>query len=258
MDLRIALNEQQARLIIQALDLYSRLMIGQVEALDYVFREMSARPPKETYGQMDLEKVRVFIAELKAVTFPQHPLNGSFSIGNPAVHENARMMVDIQDVIEHALYDPEKDHSVHRAKFEPFHHSKETPLPTVEKLDSSKKIPYDPIKFVPLDWDYDFHQHDWDHAGSTNPEVIRCNVEMLRQLDNGLKNGYKFEVTTDGGSPRVGWGRVIRLEMGYPWPYEDFKHMVPTIVVERVSPMSGQLVSECFCFVALSDMREVQ
>lgn len=256
MDIRITLSEHQARLIKKALDLYSRLLIGQVEELEYVFRNFSMLPPKTTYNQMDLKKVSEIIPQLKAVTFPQHPMNGSFSIGNPEVHDSARQMVDIQDVIEHALYNPEKDPSMHRAKYEPFHHSKETPLPIVEKLPSQKNYS-GPMKFIPLNWNYDFHQHDWEHGSSTNPDVIKANVEMLRQLEKALKDGKTFEATTDSGSPKVGWGKVVRLEMSYPWPWQDYKHSVPTIVIERKDPMSGQLKKESFCFTSLSDIREV-
>lgn len=241
MNIRITLSEQQARLINKALDLYARLLIGQVEELEYVFRHISMLPPKTTYDQMDLEKVCEIIPQLKAVTFPQYPMNGSFSIGNPEVHDSARQMVDIQDTIEHALYDPEKDHSVHRAKFEPFHHSKETPLPTVEKIE-------DPEALSPVDWTHNFTQYDWEHGGAINPECAKQSQEFLKTLEEGLAAGKKFEATTDSGSPRCGWEKVIEVGMG-----RSRGRYMPVVIT------MGQFGSQlCNSFLQIRDIREVE
>lgn len=68
----------------------------------------------------------------------------------------------------------------------------------------------------PVDWDYDFEEHGWDRTGAFNPELIPGRVEMLRKL---AENPDGYEATTDGGWPRVGWGRVGRVGMYDGWPY---------------------------------------
>lgn len=69
-------------------------------------------------------------------------------------------------------------------------------------------------KVGPIDWGYDFASHDWDHGGVTNPKHVRDAVERLRMME-----GTPCEATTDGGWPRVGWGRVIDAGMYDGWPY---------------------------------------
>jgi hypothetical protein len=67
----------------------------------------------------------------------------------------------------------------------------------------------------PIDWAYDFMQHAWsEHKGGINPECIPRMIEMLRQIENG-----DWLATTDGGSPKVGWKRVIAVRMYDGWPH---------------------------------------
>lgn len=97
----------------------------------------------------------------------------------------------------------------------------------------------------PVDWSYDFDTHDWNHGGSTNPEhVARCR-EMIRTLDGAER---AWEATTDGGIPRVGWGRVLAVGMYDGWPYW---RPVPSVLID------GFLGAEWTSFCGLSDIRPV-
>lgn len=66
-----------------------------------------------------------------------------------------------------------------------------------------------------IDWSYDFTEGE-AHYG-WEPEAI----ERLRTLDNAFRNGTldKWEATTDGGWPRVGWGPVYDVGMWDGGPY---------------------------------------
>jgi len=67
----------------------------------------------------------------------------------------------------------------------------------------------------PVDWSYDFAAHGWDRSGGAmNPIILLERVETLRRLESG-----EWEATTDGGWPRVGWGKVLRVGMYDGWPH---------------------------------------
>ena len=66
----------------------------------------------------------------------------------------------------------------------------------------------------PVDWSYDFFKDQ-----SIPSEWAVRAKGMLRRLDEGLKNGEKWIMTTDGGWPRVGWKPVMRVGMYDGWPY---------------------------------------
>jgi hypothetical protein len=70
----------------------------------------------------------------------------------------------------------------------------------------------------PVDWNYDFHQHAWDHKagrGGINPETVTRGVNLLLQLTDGRR----WQATTDGGIPRCGYGAVLEVGMYDGWPY---------------------------------------
>ena len=100
----------------------------------------------------------------------------------------------------------------------------------------------------PVDWSYDFTSHDWNHGGATNPEHVADCVERLRRLDEGIGRGETWEATTDGGIPRVGWGRVAHIGMYDGWPYW---RPVPSVYI--TSWMGGEWSSFC----SLSEIRPV-
>lgn len=99
----------------------------------------------------------------------------------------------------------------------------------------------------PVDWSYDFASHDWNHGGGTNPDhVSRC-VSMLRELDEGIARGEVWEATTDGGIPRVGWGRVLDIGMYDGWPYW---RPVPSVLID------DYLGAETTSYCGLSEIRK--
>ena len=58
---------------------------------------------------------------------------------------------------------------------------------------------------------------DWSHPMIAEVEARRPGlIAMLREAE---KNPAAFEATTDGGWPRVGWGKVLSVVMYDGWPY---------------------------------------
>jgi len=80
----------------------------------------------------------------------------------------------------------------------------------------------------PVDWNYDFKQHDWEHGGGSNPESIERRIAMLNVLESQKKYGVAYEATTDGGFPRVGWGKVLEVGMYDGWP---FWKPIPSVLI---------------------------
>lgn len=98
-------------------------------------------------------------------------------------------------------------------------------------------------KVGPVDWDYDFASHDWHHRGGcTNPEVVSRSESALRELCDGLARGEEWQATTDGGVPRLGWGRVLDVGMYDGWPYW---RPVPSVLI------AGTLGAEWHSFTGL-------
>ena len=93
----------------------------------------------------------------------------------------------------------------------------------------------------PIDWNYDFHQHAWsEHRGGINPELISEMIGRLRALESG-----DWEATTDGGWPRVGWKKVLRVGMYDGWPHWE---PIPSVCI------AGTLGAEWHQFYSISDI----
>ena len=98
----------------------------------------------------------------------------------------------------------------------------------------------------PIDWSYDFSQHDWGPSkGGMNPSVSESRVAVLREIEKG----GEWEATTDGGFPRVGWGRVLEIGMYDGWPHW---RPVPSVC------LSGPLGAEWHPFYSITEARQLE
>lgn len=91
----------------------------------------------------------------------------------------------------------------------------------------------------PVDWNYDFRQHDWDHGGAMNPQLIAPRVNMLRQLTDGRG----WSAATGGLSY---YGRVLEVGMYDGWPHW---RPTPSVLV------STWLGAEWHSFYSISSIR---
>lgn len=69
----------------------------------------------------------------------------------------------------------------------------------------------------PIDWSYDFRSHfKWYGSKEADGDAACAKaVEMLR----AISSEGEWEATTDGGSPKFGWHRVLVTGMYDGWPY---------------------------------------
>ena len=91
----------------------------------------------------------------------------------------------------------------------------------------------------PVDWTFNFHDRDSERCMGT--DNIQRRVERFKTIEEG------DEVTTDGGWPRVGWGRVIQIGMYDGWPAWS-----PTPCVLK----TGTLGSEWKPWYSITDVRK--
>lgn len=65
----------------------------------------------------------------------------------------------------------------------------------------------------PIDWSFDF---DKDNTVGRSEKWTAELKENLRLLE---ADPDAYEATTDGGSPKFGWGEVLQVGMYDGWPY---------------------------------------
>jgi hypothetical protein len=108
-DLRI--TDKQASLLVDALDLYSRVLMGQLEEVASLHKWKHCMGP-----DFDIERIHKLEDSLRGLkTLLGHPPNGSAGIGSREVHDDARKAYDMQQVIRYISSwagegkDPEQD-----------------------------------------------------------------------------------------------------------------------------------------------------
>lgn len=92
---QITMTEEQARLISDALDLYTRMGLGQFEKIVDVY--------DQGYTMGDYPRARLRDALDGAKVAAGHPINGSHGIHNPQVRRVFRSAFDLQQVIRNRL-----------------------------------------------------------------------------------------------------------------------------------------------------------
>ena len=98
---RLTLNTKQALVVVQALDLHSRLIAGQVEELGRRFRMERASDPEMTLEQLD--RVDDAARLLKAVMFPELRGNAAHGIHSDKIPDEARVAYDLLQVLRNRL-----------------------------------------------------------------------------------------------------------------------------------------------------------
>lgn len=133
----LKLTTQQAHVVIQALDLFSRLGMGQFEIVSEVLRDIGVMRYSDADFNEKRDSTDALLDELKAVF--GHPPNGS--LGIMAAVEPSRIAYDIECVLRKEIAKQEQhgSHSVWHHK--PLHTAKTVPLAEVtaeEELVSSQ------------------------------------------------------------------------------------------------------------------------
>jgi len=95
MKCELKLTEQQARVIIQALEFWSRMFLGQVEEIKW---HPAVQDRKKS---MALDSL---VRQLKLSIFPELSPHGYFGIHSDKVPDQARQAFDILQVLRHQLW----------------------------------------------------------------------------------------------------------------------------------------------------------
>lgn len=122
----LEMSAEQARLLVQALDHYSRIGSGQfenvVDVYDHDYR-MSLHKKEDLRDALNLAKGVV-----------GHPANGSHGIHNPNVNDCFRQAYDIQQVIRNRLAFDRKPEGGIQVDFDEPRQISTVPLPTIRRL----------------------------------------------------------------------------------------------------------------------------
>lgn len=87
---------------------------------------------------------------------------------------------------------------------------------------------------------------DWARPMIAQMEGDKWRAEVVARLREAESAPERFEATTDGGWPRVGWRQVLAVRMYDGWPYWR-----PTPSVYSCGPLGGEWHS----FNSLSEIR---
>ncbi len=118
------MSEAQAQVVVRALDLYTRIGIGQFEEILRVYDPLS-----ETWGSGHKFALE-FIKEIKAQA--GHPMNGSHGIHNPKVRDDFRVAYDVQQVIRNRIAFDKNPEGGMTVDFDTPRAISQLPLPTIK------------------------------------------------------------------------------------------------------------------------------
>ena len=136
---KLTLNETQAQVMVDALDIYMRLGMGQLT-------EIAEHPDLrkrifQTDDSMSMGPIRAVLKALKHVIFRDLGDNHYFSISSPEIGDCNRVANDIRQVIRHRLsWDragnpPERDNwTMFGPIYDPPKKYSNEPLPTIEAV----------------------------------------------------------------------------------------------------------------------------
>jgi len=130
----ITVNEKQARLIWEALDLASRLPAGQLDEILHFYRNHVPHDPMST----SYADARDALENLKRILFPELEGGAYYGIYNEKVPDVARVAFDLLRVIRKAVMEgrvPEEERGMF-VYFDHIERSSTEELATCEKKDS--------------------------------------------------------------------------------------------------------------------------
>lgn len=123
----LKVTDRQISVLIDALDLYSRIGIGQVEEVAEVLRKLY--PDHCKYDD------RKLLADFKMKVF-EHGINGSWGVCNEQVHDNCQVAYDIEKVLQKAIASKYNHHSTSVWHDGPMLHLGSEPIAKIKDMES--------------------------------------------------------------------------------------------------------------------------
>lgn len=96
MKIQLEMNDEQARVVKEALELYGRIGMGQVEEI--------TQHPSLLNREFNDEEVSRHLGDVKEIVFPDLQGRGHYyGIRNPNTHEDSRVAFDVQQVLRNRM-----------------------------------------------------------------------------------------------------------------------------------------------------------
>ena len=128
MEVTLKLTEKQAQVVVAALDLYSRILIGQTEEVERVLTHTYF----SKFSLEQMQTARQLLDRVKEVLWG-FPPNASHGIHNPDVHDDARKAFDLLQVVRNGVARAQNPKGGIQVCYdEPRQTSTEEPLATIE------------------------------------------------------------------------------------------------------------------------------
>lgn len=137
---QITMTVEQARVMMRAMDLYMRLLMGQFEELEHLFFAEENDPVFErTSDYQAREQLKYYLKRVKMHVYPTLELGAYWGITGRPCPERATMAYDMYKTMDHAIswyQNPRGDITVNYDK--PMHWYKNVPLPEVKVFDNGQ------------------------------------------------------------------------------------------------------------------------
>ena len=138
----LAVTDQQARLIRDACEFMSRAYMGQFDGIIELYNN-NAHQRAQNGLPVNVEKTNAYRPMIRENLqtaegyFLGSVLSGPYSMASCEMHDDARRLADMQDVLRHRLYLDEggKPSGGLVSSYPPYHYQKDTPLIAIEKYD---------------------------------------------------------------------------------------------------------------------------
>jgi hypothetical protein len=131
----LIINEEHARVMITALDCYSRMMIGQIDnALEPIKFQWDFKNRPKDKEVSNYNNFRDLCNQIKSLFTPFDSPGASYGIHSKEVDDSARVAYDIKKVIEHRLSFDRKPEGDITVNFDKPSQTSEQPLPIISVL----------------------------------------------------------------------------------------------------------------------------
>jgi len=130
---QITMTLHQARVLMRAMDLYMRLLMGQFDELEHYFCFFGEEGERFKRNPACKQEIKYYMDKVKRIVYPQLSPNASWGITGQPCPENATMIYDMYKSLDHDIswyQNPKGDWTVNYDK--PMHWYKKLPLPEVK------------------------------------------------------------------------------------------------------------------------------